>query len=666
MLKAFQSFALTLGLSLSLATAALAEGASGGIDQVFEREDDRSFLNRLVARAGFGDFQRSYALVIGVNEFADFSYLPTAEDPKRLATYLFEEAGFDYVHLLTGEAVTRQRLEGLFLDEFREKVNPNDRFLFYWSGHGETVNVRGVEKGFLPLANSDKTKISTMIAMSDVKRWDGFIDARHVLYLLDSCFSGLVGNTPQSADLAKITREQLSGPGRHIIAAGLGDEQTIAVGELGGSIFTHALLKGLRGRADVRQSFGDQGEVRDGIVTFGELKTYISTEVGRLSKDYGWTKSITPQITYLRDSEGGFFFPVAQRFPEKPKDQPPQSDQSDSDITSMGAGEPSAEDMKFVQQTLADLGYKPGSVDGILSFATRRALTLFQRDKGLARTGKADPETQEALLDALFALEQNESDVETADQPLKSNKVGVLGDLVGGDEAASQTPDCDVCPEMVDFEGGNFRMGTNDSKPEYGPKRVKRVAPFAISTTEVTRASFKEFWEHHENSGAFFFIESDPSCFEWQKLGTEVRLVSSVFSYPSRHLGAASTPVTCVNRGEVSSYLAWLNEQAGIQDPALQYRLPTEAEFEFLLSASVDSSGYLQSVLYDREFCGSWNGAGEETVFNHKAKGCRDAFKAAAPVGSFPFDLPGVYDLRGNVWEWVAECWATESRDASA
>jgi len=162
----------------------------GGLDEAVIRPDDRSVAERLLVRAGFRDLQKSYALIVGVNEFDEFTDLPTAKDPERMRDYLVDEAGFDHVHILTGDKVTKDRLEELMLDDFRQIVGPNDRFLFYWSGHGETLGQGPGARGFLPLKTSRKGRFSTMVSMDDIADWDSYITAHQVLYLMDSCFSG--------------------------------------------------------------------------------------------------------------------------------------------------------------------------------------------------------------------------------------------------------------------------------------------------------------------------------------------------------------------------------------------------------------------------------------------------------------------------------------------
>ncbi len=53
--------------------------------------------------------------------------------------------------------------------------------------------------------------------------------------------------------------------------------------------------------------------------------------------------------------------------------------------------------MKAVQQTLADLGYAPGAVDGAMGAATTHAITAFQHDRKIRETGRISPELMRAL-----------------------------------------------------------------------------------------------------------------------------------------------------------------------------------------------------------------------------------------------------------------------------
>ena len=595
-----------------------------GLDEATVRPDDSSVAERLLARAGFGEIQKSYALIVGVHDFDDFSDLPTENDPLAMRDYLVNEAGFDHVHLLTGDKVTKARLSELMLDDFRQLVGPNDRFLFYWSGHGETLGDGPGARGFLPLKASKKERFSTMVSMDDVARWDSYIKARQVLYLMDSCFSGLVGAAPQS-DLADITRAQLSGPSRHVITAGRADEQTIAVDQLGGSVFTHALLKGLRGAADAKNALG-----QDNLVSVGELKGYLGQEVTRLRTRFGWQRSITPQIRDLSGSDGAFFFPIPAAF--TPTGDPPPP--------------PPAPPLAEAQQALIDLGYDPGGVTGELSIKTQTALILFQRDQGLLETGKLDTETRAALPVALAAMvigqggdEDAVNEAPLVDEPVADAPVATF-------KAPRITP-CEGCPELVRVEGGRMAYGPRPVNDPIPPLQAD-VDPFFIATTEVTIGQFRTYLEA---TGAAFVdgkISEGPTCFAWQ-LGDKLRQTEMAFG---QGLGGSDYhPVSCVSRKDVDRYLEWLNE--GNAGPS--FRLPTEAEFEFLLDRARERRAFDEADA--KRVCEIGNFGDVNSQFSWRNVGCADKHPGLAPVAQYPPDVSGIYDLAGNLWEYVADCW---------
>ena len=485
-----------------------------GIDQAFIRPTDQSFADRLLVRAGFSEIKRSYALVIGIDEFDAFSKLPTSQDPIRIKDYLIDEAGFDHVHLLTGDKVTKERLEELMLDEFRQAVKPQDRFLFYWSGHGVTIGQGPGARGFLPLKSSAKGRISTMVSMDDIADWDSYLDAHQVLYLMDSCFSGLVGAAPQS-DLEQITREQLSGPSRHVITAGRADEQTIAVDQLGGSVFTHALLKGLRGAADSANALG-----KDDLVSVGELKAYLGQEVTRLRERFRWQNSITPQIRDLEGSDGAFFFPISSAFPV---DQTPPSPQP-------------GDQTREVQQALADLGYYPGPINGQLTLKTKSSLIRFQQDQDLAVTGLIDEATLERMPFALAGLVQTlgeETEDSPADDitepPTPSNQAPVVADTL---------QPCATCPRLVAIVPEEELYASKGSSWAH-----KSPAPFFLSETEVTIEQFREYAEATNIAFVDTKTSAGPTCFAWQK-GDRLRKTAMAFNLDTNL--APNHPVSCV------------------------------------------------------------------------------------------------------------------------
>ncbi len=104
-------------------------------------------------------------------------------------------------------------------------------------------------------------------------------------------------------------------------------------------------------------------------------------------------------------------------------------------------------------------------------------------------------------------------------------------------------------------------------------------------------------------------------------------------------------PVVCVSWHDAVNFAKWLSKKTG-----LIFRLPTEAEWEY---ACKGSKGHLCSfgdAPPPGNFANYWSGFG--------GKSGKDTFKYTAPVGSFKPNDFGLYDMIGNVWEWV-EDWYT-------
>ncbi|MEM9228254.1 MAG: caspase family protein [Pseudomonadota bacterium] len=286
--------------------AAATAQAKPGIDEYFRKPpSELPWGKQLYSyfEDQIGTLERSYALVVGISEFDHFADLPTEKDPYRIRDYLLNEAGFDGVWMLTEDQVTPARVRELMEEVVPKKIGRNDTLLFYWSGHGHTELDRGGDNiGYLPTATATETTVSRMVSMDALKLWDRRIRARQVLYLLDSCFSGHAGIVRQSS-VRDLTLEQVSQPSRHIMTAGTADQETIASEVWQSSIFTKAILEGLRGAADAQSAFD-----RDGIVTINELEDYTKKRVNELRHAAGFRRQITPQVWDLGSNDGAFFF----------------------------------------------------------------------------------------------------------------------------------------------------------------------------------------------------------------------------------------------------------------------------------------------------------------------------------------------------------------------
>ena len=171
-------------------------------------------------------------------------------------------------------------------------------------------------------------------------------------------------------------------------------------------------------------------------------------------------------------------------------------------------------------------------------------------------------------------------------------------------------------PAMVTIPAGAFRMGclANDDDCFDDDQPVHEVTigrPFALSVYEVTFA-------------------------EWDACAA----AAGCDGYPwDEGWGRGSRPVINLSWDDAGAYAAWLSAQTGAA-----YRLPSEAEWEYAARAGTATKySWGNEIGVNRANCG---GCGSQWDYGR-----------TAPAGSFRPNAFGLYDMHGNVWEWVADCW---------
>lgn len=192
--------------------------------------------------------------------------------------------------------------------------------------------------------------------------------------------------------------------------------------------------------------------------------------------------------------------------------------------------------------------------------------------------------------------------------------------------------DCPECPEMVVIPAGSFIMGSPESEKGRsiiyeGPQhRVIIPRAFALGKYEVTFAE----WDACARGGGCNYRPSD------------------------RGWGRGNRPVINVSWDEAKTYLRWLSGKTG-----KEYRLPSEAEWEYAARAGTKTARFWGENYSSA--CGYGNvhdlTSRAEIGFTEPHHNCRDGYAQTAPVGSFRANDFGLYDVLGNVWEWVEDCW---------
>ena len=132
--------------------------------------------------------------------------------------------------------------------------------------------------------------------------------------------------------------------------------------------------------------------------------------------------------------------------------------------------------------------------------------------------------------------------------------------------------------------------------------------------------------------------------------------------------GRDNRPVINVSLEHAMAYAAWLSEQTG-----RQYRLPTEAEWEFAARAGTQTTRYWGEA--SEAACAYANVHDQismrENPLSTPPHACNDGYAKTAPVGQFQPNAWGLYDMLGNVWEWTCSAYSgdydgTEQRCAKA
>ena len=236
-------------------------------------------------------------------------------------------------------------------------------------------------------------------------------------------------------------------------------------------------------------------------------------------------------------------------------------------------------------------------------------------------------------------------DPETGDRRnlFATGLVGIRRPAVG-----SVLRDCAQCPEMVVVPAGNFTMGSPRSEEgrndNEGPvHHVTIPARFAVGVYEVMRGEFGRFVSSTGRSmgnGCITFEDG-----EWKgRSGRSWR--SPGFWQTDWH------PVVCVSWSDAQAYVDWLSLKTG-----KAYRLLSESEWEYVARAGT-------TIRYH------WDDAIGRNLANCGDCGSRWDFKGTSPVGVFGANAFGLYDVHGNVGEWVEDCYndsyAGAPRDGSA
>ncbi|HXK56356.1 MAG TPA: bifunctional serine/threonine-protein kinase/formylglycine-generating enzyme family protein, partial [Gammaproteobacteria bacterium] len=279
---------------------------------------------------------------------------------------------------------------------------------------------------------------------------------------------------------------------------------------------------------------------------------------------------------------------------------------------------------------------------------------LLQEIIGQRQSPVAVPEPAPGVVES--GTPKRDPDARVADTTTGSVQRDTGQSAAGRYTPGQQLKECDACPALVVIPPGSYMQGSPESEadrqPNEGPQHLTRIDyTLAVGRYEVTRGEYRQFAAEsgHSSQGCSIYqdkwVESEDSG--WQNPGYEQ---------------TDTHPATCISWNDATAYVKWLSDKTHHH-----YRLLSSSEWEYIAKAGSAAIGQWGGDAGQAcQFANIADTSAEKRYNGWTVHGCNDGFVYTAPAGSFKPNGFSVYDMLGNVFEWVEDCWKDDYQGVPA
>lgn len=573
-------------------------------------------------------YKASYALLIGISDYrGGWPKLPGVKSDMVAVKTALEAHDFNVTVVRDPNRAQMTQAFNDFINRYGQEQD--NRLLFYYAGHGHTQKLAYGEKmGYLvpvdaPNPNKDISGfLAKSLDMQQIEVYAKRIQAKHALFLFDSCFSGSIFS------LSRAVPENISyktaRPVRQFITAGSADETVPDI-----SIFRRQFVAALNGEGDVDG---------DGYVTGTELGEFLQKNVVNYTKG-----AQHPQYGKIRNpllDKGDFVFrlararpPAVAKAPTQPRQERPRPPESRLEAAReawgfVKDGDDPDELKAFVEQ-FPDSSFARTARFKIGILEKRRGKKLAaqqeerRRREGTKRDRLAEERRVREKADRNRLAEERRSRIaeqrrldqdrrsrdeerRLADQRRRRDEERRRTALQNRRGSAWRDPVTGM--QFAWVPGGSFRMGcvARDSECQDDEKKIRTVKldGYWMGKYEVTQAQWKRVMGDN----------------------------------PSYNKKGGNYPVENVSWNLVQKFIRRLNRKSSVT-----FRLPSEAQWEYACRAGG------KPLIF-----GTSDGRISSSRANYNSK-----YKGSRWVGSYPANGLGLHDMAGNLWEFVQDKYAS-------